>query len=92
MMVGEKILQMLRQHAEGLSSFDLAAAIYNETDYSARGRVNQIIQNLRRKGYVIHMCITFTGERRIGKYILKNERSGEPSTRIAIVDRRRGKE
>jgi hypothetical protein len=70
-MVSEKLLDCLRDAgADGLSSTELAVALYGERGYTAQGRVAMLIGNLRKKGFVIHTVILFDGKVRTGKYVL----------------------
>lgn len=74
MIASEKLLNCLRDAgATGLSSAELAVALYGKNSYTAQGRVSSLIQHLRKKGFVIHTLINFDGKVRIGKYVLKNK-------------------
>jgi hypothetical protein len=49
-----KVLTALTNAGQtGQSSADLAQSLYGETDYAAKGRVNQVVGRLRRRGYSI---------------------------------------
>lgn len=77
-MVHEKVLYWLKQGGEdGVPVGDIAAVLYGRSDSTTRGRANQIIQNLRRKGFAIRTDVAFDGKRYVRKYILLPEAAPE---------------